>query len=48
MKKYNGNLKQKIEVYKKFKENLMKKEELRKSISNPHDLSPLFSTVRDK
>ena len=47
-KVYHGNLKQKIEIYKKFKENLVKKEELRNLISNPCDFSPLSSTVRDK
>ena len=43
-KVYNGNIRQQIEVYKRFKENLVKKEKQSESISNPCDISPLYNS----
>ena len=43
-KVYNGNLRQKIEVYKKFKEIWMKREKLKELTSNPCDISPLYNS----
>ena len=40
---FNGNLRQQIYVYKKFKQNLQKREEMNVIISSPCDLnSPLL------
>ena len=39
---FNGNLKEQIEVYRKFKQNLQTREEIKEKISNPCDNSPLY------
>ena len=40
---FNGNLKEQIEVYRKFEQNLAKREQL-KETSNPCDLGPLCNS----
>ena len=46
---YNGNLQQQIEVYRRFKENLIRREQLKeKLISNPCDSLVRCITVRDQ
>ena len=46
---YNGNIKQQIEVYKRFKENLINREKLKNEIiSNPCDSLVRCITVRDQ
>ena len=43
-KVYNGNLRQKIEVYKRFKKIWMNREKLKDLTSNPCDISPLYDS----
>ena len=46
---YNGNLRQQLDVYKKFKQNMDKREQLKvETISNPCDSLVRCISVRDQ
>ena len=48
-KVYNGNLRQQLEVYKIFKQNMMRREQLNDEITSyPCDFLVRWTTVRDQ